>query len=272
MTKNTIRQKLISYLIATDDDKVNAIYTLLEREINDKANIKLSEAQIEILDEERTLHLTNRSESYTRKEAILNIKKSTGFSQHILTDVLNKKFVVISVIGTHAGEDVLHIFSRKKKEIESNLKTYWLLRSPKAKTIQIQKLCEEANKEGEDVYCLFITASTDGGARATTTSTRIKEISNNNVDWIKLDNDVKITGVINQQSTALVLSELVKFDKPVDFDLWDYSEFPYNSPIRFQLGTSTVCGIKAKSIGMKSRSRKLVAWGKIAPPFAVWVR
>lgn len=184
---------------------------------------------------------------------------------------LDQKYVVVSVIGSHAGEDISPIFMRKNDEIERNGKTYWLIKSFKARTSQIQELCKQAGKEGEDVYCIFITASSKNGARPTTHEILVQQISENVNEWITLAKDVKITGKIDKQSTALVLSNLEIFNSPVSLDLWDYSELD-GAPVKLQLGASSVCCIRQPSTGMKSRIRNVAGWAKLISPFAVWVK
>jgi hypothetical protein len=68
MTTPTIRQKLISYLAGADDSKVKAIYTLLEREIQEESALDLTDEQFLILEQERELHLSGQTKSYTRPE------------------------------------------------------------------------------------------------------------------------------------------------------------------------------------------------------------
>jgi len=69
MTISAIRHRLISYLTNADDSKVKAVYTLLEKEIDEKQLFILSDEQLQILDSERELHLSGQSKSYSRKEA-----------------------------------------------------------------------------------------------------------------------------------------------------------------------------------------------------------
>lgn len=74
MTTQTTRQKLITYLADADDTKVNAIYTLLEEEIQKEADVVLTEEQYQILNHERKMHVSGQSKSYTRLEANQIIK------------------------------------------------------------------------------------------------------------------------------------------------------------------------------------------------------
>jgi hypothetical protein len=80
MAISTIRQKVMSYLAYADDNKVKAIYTLLERDIQEEDTpFKLSDEQVQILEMEREMHLNGQSKSYNRKEAIKIIKGQQGF-------------------------------------------------------------------------------------------------------------------------------------------------------------------------------------------------
>jgi hypothetical protein len=78
-TTLSIRQKLMTYLADADDSKVKAIYTLLEREIKEEGDFKLTDEQLGILDKERAMHLSGQTKSYTRQEATQIIKGQRGF-------------------------------------------------------------------------------------------------------------------------------------------------------------------------------------------------
>jgi len=69
MTTSTIRKKLIDYLADADDGKIKAIYTLLEKDIQEEDSFILTDAQLQILEKEREMHLSGESKSYTRDEA-----------------------------------------------------------------------------------------------------------------------------------------------------------------------------------------------------------
>jgi hypothetical protein len=79
MTITAIRHRLISYLANADDNKVKAVYTLLEKEIEEKQLFVLSDEQLQILDKERELHLSGQSKSYNRNEARQIIKGERAF-------------------------------------------------------------------------------------------------------------------------------------------------------------------------------------------------
>lgn len=73
MTTSTIRKKLINYLADADESKVKAIYTLLEDDIQQDEH-SVTDEQLEILERERELHLSGKTKSYSRSEAVEIIK------------------------------------------------------------------------------------------------------------------------------------------------------------------------------------------------------
>ncbi|HTK22021.1 MAG TPA: hypothetical protein VL442_21030 [Mucilaginibacter sp.] len=79
MTIAAIRSRLISYLANADDNKIKAVYTLLEKDIEEKETFVLSDEQLEILEKERELHLSGQTQSYTRTDARQIIKGERSF-------------------------------------------------------------------------------------------------------------------------------------------------------------------------------------------------
>jgi len=71
MTTLTMREKLITYFADAEDSKVQAVYTLLEREIEDVDDtFVLTDEHYQILHEERALYLKGEGKSYTPEESI----------------------------------------------------------------------------------------------------------------------------------------------------------------------------------------------------------
>jgi hypothetical protein len=71
----------------------------------------------------------------------------------------------------------------------------------------------------------------------------------------------------------LVIGELTPIDQEID--LWEYLEHPGLVPIKFRQGASTACAVPTKDKpvdGMKSRYRRVVAIGKLIPPYGVFLR
>ena len=58
--------------------------------------------------------------------------------------ILNEKFVIISVMGPHAGESSEQIFSRKIKDIERTGNTFWMIQSYKSNPPKVQSLVKKA--------------------------------------------------------------------------------------------------------------------------------
>ncbi|WP_343522704.1 hypothetical protein [Pedobacter sp.] len=74
MTSTAIRQRLITYLSDAEDNKIRAIYTLLEKEIEGEQSFSLTEEHLEILDRERELHLSGQTKSYSKEDSFDIIK------------------------------------------------------------------------------------------------------------------------------------------------------------------------------------------------------
>lgn len=189
-----------------------------------------------------------------------------------IEDILHNKYLIISIIGEHAGESIEDIFSRKQKDVDEIGKTYWLIQSHKAKTETVQELSRKAEKEDISAYCLFIEPSQKGGAKPTLHDDPVTHVSSDNQNWNKLPNEIKITGKISRNSTALVFSELTIINNPTTIDLWEYSEFKTDNPVKMMLGASTICCEKRPSSGMKNRYRNVVGIGRLTMPYGVWLK
>jgi len=79
MTTIAIRKKLMTYLADADDSKVKALYTLLEKEIEEEDTFVLTGEQLQILDKEREMHINGETKSYSRQEASEIIKGQRGY-------------------------------------------------------------------------------------------------------------------------------------------------------------------------------------------------
>lgn len=74
MTSTVIRQRLITYLSDAEDNKIKAIYTLLESEIENGKSFSLTKEHIKILEKERELHLSGTTKSYSKQDSFEIIK------------------------------------------------------------------------------------------------------------------------------------------------------------------------------------------------------
>jgi hypothetical protein len=169
---------------------------------------------------------------------------------------------------------VAEIYDRKKREIADTGRSFWLIKSNKARTKDIQEFCEEALSKGEDVFCIFLEASQKGGAQPTKTKSVASQFSSDNIRWSDIPKGIKVTGKIDKGTTALILESLeVNNEKNIKIDLWNYSDFlKKGEHLSFSLGGSTTCAIKKYTEGMKSREREIVAFGKLKKPYAAWLK
>lgn len=181
------------------------------------------------------------------------------------------KVVVISVVGTHAGETLDNIFKRKKKEIEKVGHALWLYKSHSAKPDVIQKLAKFGKN---DLECFFISASSKSGARPTKEQHISGYFSVNKKRWQLMPKGTLVTGS-SKSAFALVLKRIDLINR--DIDLWNYSSFvdPHKS-INIRLGDSTLPAIKRSSATsprkMKNHIRRVIAVGKLKSPFSVWLK
>lgn len=188
------------------------------------------------------------------------------------SDVVRSQYLIISVIGSHAGEGLADIFARKRREIERVGKSYWLVQSRAAGAQQVQDLCAAAGAASLQAYCLFIEPAQSGGARPTSSDALAAAASSDNRSWEAIPEGISVTGKIGRSSVALVFDEIVALEAPVRIDLWEYSKFGTGEPVRLALGASTVCCERAPSQGMKSHHRRVVGVGRLAYPHGLWLR
>ncbi len=195
-----------------------------------------------------------------------------------LLDILKSERLVISVMGPHAGETEKEIFDRKIGDIERTGKTFWLNRSQKARPVIIQRLCNEAKKEGNDCYCVFIEPSSKGGALPATSQEFAKTFSKDGSIWYSFPSGIgPVTGKIGSGAQALVFDHLELAKATSFINLWDYADFTNeNLPLKIILGVSTLCAIKKDMHNHKdkmiSNRRRIIAVGRICDPSCVYLR
>ncbi|MER9920912.1 MULTISPECIES: hypothetical protein [unclassified Mesorhizobium] len=172
---------------------------------------------------------------------------------------------VLSVIGWHGEESPKDIVARKAWDIVKAGRTLWVVQSWKAKAEAVQAFGRAY--PGAVVYFL------EGGATPAGTSQAVVQVSEDRQTWGPLPKGIgKVTGKLGG-ATALVLDRLTPSDGTT-FDLWQFAEYPDGGVLRFMLGASTACVVPATDVvaGMKSRYRRVVASGRLAAPFAVFLR
>lgn len=189
---------------------------------------------------------------------------------------LKQKYVVISIMGPHAGESEEEIFERKRREIEDTGKSFWLHKSYNAKPDVVQDISKEALKKSNTPLCIFIQASSKKGAQPTKQADRMREFSVDKKNWKKIPSGILVTGS-SKNSFIMVFNKLDLIERKEFLNLWNYSLFGTpGKAVKMALGASTVCSLKESSEDdqnkMKSNLRKVVAVGELTHPFAAWVR
>jgi hypothetical protein len=175
-------------------------------------------------------------------------------------------------MGDHAGEDTNTIFDRKINDIVQTGKTFWLMKSPKARPAQVQEFCK-----AKPVYIIFVEPATAGGARPTTTEDAAKEYSPDGQSWYPFPKELSpVTGKLDKGAAALVF-DMMTANVTGTLDLWGYADFSdIREPIKFILGCSTACAVKkdmkSHPSKMKSRYRGIVAVARLAEPYCVSLR
>jgi hypothetical protein len=191
----------------------------------------------------------------------------------LIQEALSAPRCVISVIGDHAGEGVTTIFHRKLQDIRNIHRTFWLVKSQKAKPPSVQKICNL-----NPAHVIFIEAAVKSGARPTIANTKASTFSEDGLTWCPLPANLgPVTGKLDSQAYALVFDRLEMSDGVEKIDLWSYADFSYTEkPVRMILGCSTVCvtrqDMSQHPDRLKSRFRGIVAVARLAAPYCVWVR
>ena len=186
------------------------------------------------------------------------------------------EYVIISVMGSHAGESENEIFSRKIQDTRKVGKTFWLTRSRQTKPLMVQSICKEADRKGSKVSTIFIEASSIGGALPTSSAHATTHYSADRKKWENLPIELTpVTGKIDSGAYALIFDKLELSQGTIN--LWKYADFfDQNSPIKISQGASTLCAVKkdmsSKSDKIKSRYRRIVAIGTLCPPYGVWLK
>ena len=188
-----------------------------------------------------------------------------------------EEYNVVSVMGPHAGEDSDEIFARKIADIRSAGRTFWVIRSHKAKPDMIQYIGSAVRNRSGEPLCAFLAPSSPGGAVPTKTSSAAVEYSANQSKWQPLPAGITpVTGQITPSTCALVFDQLC-FRESASIDLWQYADFfNQDQPVKIRQGASTI-GVRIGNTSthpdrMKSHLRQIMAVGRLAEPFAVWLR
>lgn len=186
-------------------------------------------------------------------------------------------YSLLSVMGPHAGEDSDTIFARKIEDIRKAGRTFWVVRSHKAKPDMIQTIGATAWGMSGDPLCAFISPSSPGGAVPTRTASAAVEYSADRSEWKAMPHGITpVTGQLTPSTCALVFDQL-RLPTGAAVDLWQYADFfDPESPVRIRQGASTL-GVTRRDTSehsdrMKSHFRQVIAVGRLTHPFGIWLR
>ena len=192
--------------------------------------------------------------------------------------ILNEKFVIISVMGPHAGESSEQIFSRKIKDIERTGNTFWMIQSYKSSPPKVQSLVKKAKLERKNIFCIFISPSKKGGSKQTKKSIKAKSFSSDKINWKELSPKLSpVTGNISTNSFSLVFDKMNITQQDIKLDLWNYADFEeQKKPILPNMGVSTICAVRKDMsqhpTKIKSNIRKIEAVAKVSSLGCVWLK
>lgn len=152
-----------------------------------------------------------------------------------------QEYAVLSVMGPHAGEDSDVIFARKIADICKAGRTFWVIRSHKAKPDMIQMIGSAVRARSGVPLCAFLAPSAPGGAIPTKTSSAATKYSADRSEWQDLPSVITpVTGQMTRSTCALVFDQLCLRELSV-VDLWQYADyFDAGQPVRIRQGASTV--------------------------------
>jgi hypothetical protein len=193
-----------------------------------------------------------------------------------------KSKCILSVVGHHAGQCPNEIFARKIADIKCAGKTFWVQISRKAKPLDVRKLCRNGR-----TYVFFISPASKKGAKPTVERDTAKEYSVDKDEkngWRPFPRGLSpVTGNLKSNTAALVLDELRTLDAEGDadgcLDLWNYADSFSNprQPVGLGRGCSTICAVREDTTShpddrLESRHRRILAIGRIASPYCVYIR
>jgi hypothetical protein len=188
-----------------------------------------------------------------------------------------QEYNLFSVMGPHAGEDSDAIFARKIADIRNVGRTFWVVRSHKAKPDTIQMIGAAVCSSSRRPLCAFLAPSSPGGAVPTKTSSAATKYSADRHKWQSLPVGVTpVTGQMTPSTCALVFDQLSLRTSAV-VNLWEYADFlDPEKPVKIRQGASTLGVMRGDTSAhpdrMKRHLRQVIAVGRLVHPFAVWLR
>ena len=122
----------------------------------------------------------------------------------LLQDALQAKYLILSSVGSHAGENWSTIVARKSADIVKAKHSIWVVNSNAVRADALQAFCTEHDAR----YVIFV--SRGGNVNAgTSTAHRAQLYSADNKSWEPLHPDLShVTGNLNRGTTGFWLDAL----------------------------------------------------------------
>ncbi len=150
-------------------------------------------------------------------------------------------------MGAHAGESADTIFRRKMVDCELFGRTFWVVKSSKARPEQVRGLC--ASRPG---YVIFVEPADAGrGTPNHSGGSPRHEYSPDRINWSLASRVYRASHGIEwmAHATALVF-DLLLTDVDGTIHLWEYADrSDVSRPLRFALGLSTHCAVRRDTFG-----------------------
>jgi hypothetical protein len=157
-------------------------------------------------DNHRGLYMSVLATSSQMEWSLLGASDSTerhtpGVGQQMME---TQDYSVLSVMGPHAGEESGAIFARKIADIREVGRTFWVIRSHKAKPDMIQTIGTSVCSGSGERLCAFLAPSSPGGAVPTKTSGAAIEYSADRSKWNTIPVGISpVTGQMTKGTCAL---------------------------------------------------------------------
>jgi hypothetical protein len=202
-----------------------------------------------------------------RKEEIQNIENGLTMGT-LLQIALAAEYSILSSAGSHAREDWHTIIARKTADIDNAKHSIWVLNSNAARPDYVQALCTNHAAS----YVVFLSRERDAKSNSgTSTADRAQCYSSDNKSWSPLDQSLSyVTGRINRATTGLWLDALEEVQLG-SLNLRCFRKQSNNELLaRFERHESTYPVQRVAPV--QEGPYQILAVGRLASPFAVWLR
>lgn len=163
--------------------------------------------------------------------------------------------LILTIIGSHAQEDINTIFNRKIEDIDLYGFTYWTFHSYKLDVNDVHNI--------KPKYCLFLAPKSN--CKPTLSNSEAKFFSVDKQKW----EDISIKNVTGKMPAKSLVLKSINFIE----DLININDFRFNDEeIKFRIGASTILVKKDSLNNINKNNRKIVAIAELKFPYCVWVK